>query len=98
MAEEQKKQEEGKIVEFEEMQDFFDVPHTVTIIIGRTTMTISELLQLDTGSIVELTKSAGESFDVLANGKLIAHGDVTVVEDRFGVRITDLAELGRRRG
>ncbi len=79
-----------------ELQDFADIPFEVTILIGKTTMTINDLLRLNRGEIVELNKSAGESFDVLINGKLAAHGDVTVMDDRFAIRITDIVEPGRR--
>ena len=84
------KQENEKQESWEEgLEDFLDVPYHITIVIGRKRMTIGDLLQLEYGSIVELPKSAGESFDVLANGKLIARGDVTIMEDRFGVRVTE---------
>jgi len=76
----------------EDFHEFRDVPYEISIIIGRTRMTVGKLLELERGSIVELTKSAGESFDVLSNGKLIAHGDVTVMEDRFGIRINEVIE------
>ena len=76
------------------LESLHDVPHKITIVIGRTKMTIGELLELQRGTVVELTKSAGESFDVLANNKLIARGEVTIVDDRFCVRVTEFA-VGR---
>jgi flagellar motor switch protein FliN/FliY len=85
-----------KPIHLGELQDFADVPYEITILIGKTMMTINDLLLLERGSIVELTKSAGESFDILANGRLIARGDATVIDDRFAIRITDLVEPGRR--
>jgi flagellar motor switch protein FliN len=74
----------------DDLKPYFDVAHTITINIGRTSMKIGHLLQLERGDIVELTKSAGESMEVFANDKLIAKGDVTVIEDRFAIRITEL--------
>lgn len=74
----------------DDIKPFFDIAHTLTIIIGRTQMKVGRLLELERGDIVELTKSAGESLDVFANDKLIAKGDVTVIDDRFAVRITDI--------
>lgn len=76
----------------EDIEPYYDVSHRVTINIGRTLMKIARLLQLERGDIVELTKSAGESMEVMANDKLIAKGDVTVIEDRFAVRITELID------
>ncbi len=73
------------------LESLHDIPHKITIVIGRTKMTIGELLELQRGTIVELTKSAGESFEVLANNKLIARGEVTIVDDRFCIRLTEFA-------
>jgi flagellar motor switch protein FliN/FliY len=80
-----------------EFEDYLDIPFQVTIVIGRTSLTIGELLNLDFGSIVQLPKSAGESFDVLANGKRVAKGDVTIMEDRFGVRVTEFLSPREKR-
>ncbi|HUX07350.1 MAG TPA: flagellar motor switch protein FliN [Acidobacteriota bacterium] len=79
-----------------ELQDFGDIPFEITILIGKTLMTISDLLRLDRGAVVELSKSAGESFDLLANGRLIARGDVTVIDDHLAIRVTEVVEPGRR--
>jgi len=67
-----------------------DVPLRVTVELGRTEMTIREVLALGPGSVVELSKVAGEVVDILVNGKLIAHGEVVVIDDMFGVRVTDI--------
>ncbi len=96
MATESESETPKKQFHLGELQDFADIPYEVTILIGKTTMTINDLLRLDRGAIIELSKSAGESFDVLANGKLVARGDVTVIDDRFAIRITDIVEPGRR--
>ena len=79
------------------LEDFLNVPFRITIVIGRSRMTIGDLLQLEYGGIVEIPKSAGESFDVLINEKLVARGDVTIMEDRFGVRVTEFLDLGSRK-
>ena len=67
-----------------------DISLEVTVELGRTRMVINDLLQLGQGSIVELAKLAGESLEVLVNGKLIARGEVVVVNDKFGVRLTEV--------
>jgi flagellar motor switch protein FliN len=67
-----------------------DIPLEVSVELGRVTMLIRELLEVGTGSIVELQKAAGEPVEVLVNGRLIARGEVVVVEDNFAVRITEI--------
>ena len=67
-----------------------DVPVTVSMEIGRTKINIRNLLQLNQGSVIELDRFAGEPMDVLVNGTLIAHGEVVVVNDKFGIRLTDV--------
>ncbi|HAS18140.1 MAG TPA: flagellar motor switch protein FliN [Nitrospiraceae bacterium] len=67
-----------------------DVPLQVSVHIGSTKMLIKDLLQLGQGSIIELNKMAGEPMDILVNDKLIARGEVVVVNDKFGIRLTDI--------
>ena len=67
-----------------------DVPLTISMEIGRTKITIRNLLQLNQGSVVELDRMAGEHLDVRVNGTLVAHGEVVVVNDKFGIRLTDV--------
>jgi flagellar motor switch protein FliN/FliY len=67
-----------------------DVPLQVTVELGRTRKLIREILDLTPGSVMELDKLAGEPVDILANGKLIAKGEVVVIDENFGVRITDI--------
>lgn len=67
-----------------------DIPVNVSMEIGRTRMPIRNLLQLNQGSVIELDRLAGEPMDVLVNGTLIAHGEVVVVNEKFGVRLTDI--------
>src|SRR5690606_34259942 len=73
-----------------------DVPLQVSVELGRTKKLIKEILELNTGSIIELDKMAGEPVDILVNGKLVAKGEVVVIEDSFGVRITDIVNSSKR--
>jgi flagellar motor switch protein FliN/FliY len=73
-----------------------DVPVTLSMEVGRTRIPIRNLLQLNQGSVVELDREAGEPLDVFVNGTLIAHGEVVVVNDRFGVRLTDVVSPAER--
>ena len=73
-----------------------DIPVTLSMELGRTRMSIRDLLQLAQGSVVKLDRPAGEPLDVLVNGCLIARGEVVVVNDRFGVRITDIVSPEER--
>ena len=73
-----------------------DVPLEVTVEIGRTRLAIRDLLQLGQGSVVELAKLAGEPLDVLINGRPIARGEAVMVNDRFGVRLTDIISPSER--
>lgn len=67
-----------------------DIPVTIAMEIGRTKLSIRNLLQLNQGSVVELDRLAGEPMDVLVNGTLVAHGEVVVVNEKFGIRLTDV--------
>ena len=67
-----------------------DIPLTVTVELGRSKLLINDLLQLGQGSVIELTKLVGEPLEVLVNNKLVARGEVVVVNDKFGVRLTDI--------
>jgi flagellar motor switch protein FliN/FliY len=73
-----------------------DVAVTLSMEVGRARIPIRNLLQLNQGSVVELERAAGEPLDVYANGTLIAHGEVVVVNDRFGVRLTDVVSPAER--
>src|ERR1700740_3327851 len=67
-----------------------DIPLRVTVELGRTKMIVSELLNLGQGSVIELNKLAGEPLEVLVNDKLVARGEAVVVNEKFGVRLTDI--------
>ena len=72
------------------LEAILDVPVTISMEIGRTQIPIRNLMQLNQGSVVELDRLAGEPRDVLVNGTLIAQGEVVVVNDKFGIRLTDV--------
>lgn len=78
------------------MDAILDVPVTISMEIGRTNVTIRNLLQLNQGSVVELDRLAGEPMDVLVNGTLIAQGEVVVVNEKFGIRLTDIISQSER--
>ncbi len=72
------------------LDTILDIPVTISMEVGRSKISIRNLLQLNQGSVVELERVAGEPLDVLVNGTLIAHGEVVVVNDKFGIRLTDV--------
>ena len=80
----------------EDMNLILDIPVKMTVELGRTKMTIKELLRLSQGSVVALDGLAGEPLDILINGYLIAQGEVVVVSDKFGIRITDIITPSER--
>jgi flagellar motor switch protein FliN len=73
-----------------------DIPVTISMEIGRTRISIRNLLQLNQGSVIELDRLAGEPMDVLVNGTLVAHGEVVVVNEKFGIRLTDVISPAER--
>src|SRR3954469_16233600 len=100
---------EPRAAEFDDLQDdgqpagrevnldvILDVPVTLSMEVGRTRIPIRNLLQLNQGSVVELDRAAGEPLDVFVNGTLVAHGEVVVVNEKFGIRITDVVSPAER--
>ena len=85
-------EEGGKADEVKEanLDLILDIPLTVTVELGRSKMLINDLLQLGQGSVIELTKLVGDPLEVLVNNKLVARGEVVVVNEKFGVRLTDI--------
>ncbi|MBW3225935.1 flagellar motor switch protein FliN [Marinobacter flavimaris] len=73
-----------------------DIPVTISMEVGNTQIPIRNLLQLNQGSVIELDRLAGEPLDVLVNGTLIAHGEVVMVNEKFGIRLTDVISPGER--
>ena len=72
------------------MDFILDIPLEITVEVGRTKMLIHELLKLGQGSVVELSKPAGETLDILANQRLIARGEVIVMKEKYGIRLTEI--------
>ena len=73
-----------------------DVPVTLSLEVGRAQMSVGRLLRLTQGSVVELDRHAGEPLDVLVNGALVAHGEIVIVNDKFGIRLTDVIPQSKR--
>jgi flagellar motor switch protein FliN/FliY len=73
-----------------------DIPLEITVELGRTKMLIHDLLQLGQGSVIELPKAAGETLEILANNRLIAKGDVVVMNDKYGIRLTEVISTVER--
>lgn len=104
-------EEEAKAVDLDELKNdakplseaeaakldtILDIPVTISMEVGRSFISIRNLLQLNQGSVVELDRVAGEPLDVMVNGTLIAHGEVVVVNDKFGIRLTDVISQTER--
>ena len=88
--------DDGKPRKDVDLDMVMDIPVTISMEIGRTRISIRNLLQLSQGSVVELDRLAGEPMDVLVNDTLIAHGEVVVVNDKFGIRLTDVISAAER--
>src|SRR5258708_11786149 len=100
---------EPRAAEFDDLQDegqpsgrdvnldvILDVSVTLSMEVGRTRIPIRNLLQMNQGSVVELERAAGDPLDIYVNGTLIAHGEVVVVNEKFGVRLTDIISPAER--
>lgn len=109
-ADESDKDDQAEAVDFNQLQDgatsndngqpdldvILDIPVKISMEVGSTAITIRNLLQLNQGSVVELDRLAGEPLNVLVNGTLIAHGEVVVVNEKFGIRMTDVISPSER--
>jgi flagellar motor switch protein FliN len=82
--------EENRPATERDIDFLLDIPIEITVRLGSTKMLIKELLQLGQGSVVELDKLAGEPMEILANSRLVARGEVVVVNEKFGIRLTDI--------
>ena len=78
------------------LEVILDIPVSISMEVGNTEISIRNLLQLNQGSVIELDRLAGEALDVLVNGTLIAHGEVVVVNEKFGIRLTDIVSPSER--
>ncbi len=88
--------EHGPTMEESSLDVIMDIPVTISMEVGRTHISIRNLLQLNQGSVVELDRLAGEPLDVMVNGMLVAHGEVVVVNEKFGIRLTDVISPSER--
>lgn len=86
----------GAVEETHGLDILMDIPLDISVELGRTRLVVKEVVDLGVGSIVEIDKAAGEPVDVLVNGRLVARGEVVVIEDNFGVRITEILNPGER--
>ena len=87
---------EARSASAKNLEVVLDIPVRLSMEVGNTKISIRKLLQLNKGSIVELTRTAGEPLDVLVNGTLVAQGEVVVVNDKFGVRLLDVISPEQR--
>ena len=79
-----------------DLEQILDIPITLSVEIGQARLSIRNLLQLNQGSVVELDRMAGEPLDVMINGTLVAHGEVVVINEKFGIRLTDVVSAQER--
>ncbi len=89
-------EDEAAIATDVNLEVLLDVSVTLALEVGRSKMSIRDLLQLNQGSVVELDRQASEPMDVLVNGTLVAHGEIVVVNDKFGIRLTDVVSPAER--
>ena len=75
---------------FKNLEAVYDIPVQVSAVLGKTTMQVSQLLKLGRGAVIELDRKVGEAIDIYVNNRLVARGEVVVVEDRFGVTMTEI--------
>ena len=73
-----------------DLEAVFDVPVRVSVVLGRTKMPVSNLLKLDTGTVIELDRQVGEAVEIFINDRLVARGEIVLVEDRLGVTMTEI--------
>lgn len=73
-----------------DLEAVFDVPVRVSVVLGRAKMSVSNLLRMDIGTVVELDRQVGEAIDIYVNGRLVARGEIVLVEDRLGVTMTEI--------
>lgn len=86
--------DEGQQRSAADLEAVFDVPVNVSAILGKTHVEVSELLKLDAGAVVELDRKVGEAIDIYVNDRLVARGEVVIVEDQLGVTMTEIIKSG----
>ncbi len=77
------------------LEALYDIPVSITVVLGRTNIEVTDLLALESGDIVELDRKVGESVDILVNNRLVARGEVVLVEDRLGITMTEIIKGGK---
>ena len=88
--------QDGDVKQSPNLDFILDIPLEISVELGRAKIPISDLLQLGQGSVIELAKLTGEPLDILVNQKLVARGEVVVINDKFGVRLTDIISPAER--
>ena len=88
--------QDGDVKQSPNLDFILDIPLEVSVELGRTKIPISDLLQLGQGSVIELAKLTGEPLEILVNQRLVARGEVVVINDKFGVRLTDIISPAER--
>lgn len=88
-------QDEDAKMSSHDLEAVYDVPVTVSAVLGKSAMEVSELLKLAKGNIVELDRKVGEAIDIFVNNRLVARGEVVLVEDRLGVTMTEIIKTGQ---
>ena len=89
-------EDQKEIPQMKNLDFIMDIPLQLTVELGRTKLLVRDVLQLNQGSVVELTKLAGEPLDVFVNSKLVARGEAVVVNDKFGIRLLDIVSPNER--
>src|SRR3984957_16200417 len=78
------------------LETVYDIPVQITVVLGRTSMQVNQLLKLGRGAVIELDKKVGEPIDIFVNNRLVARGEVVIVEDRIGVTMTEIIKAEKR--
>jgi flagellar motor switch protein FliN len=89
-------EDQKDVPQMKNLDFIMDIPLQLTVELGRTKLLVRDVLQLNQGSVVELTKLAGEPLDVFVNSKLVARGEAVVVNDKFGIRLLDIVSPNER--
>jgi len=89
-------EDQKEVTQMKNLEFIMDIPLQLTVELGRTKMLLRDVLQLNQGSVVELTKLAGEPLDVFVNSKLVARGEAVVVNEKFGIRLLDIVSPNER--
>lgn len=93
-AQEKPKSSENPEKSADDLEAVFDVPVRISAVLGRTKMPVSQLLEMDAGSVVELDRQVGEAIDIYVNSRLVARGEIVLVEDKLGITMTEIIKAG----